>query len=46
MRTLKKYPLIPYNKEFHPGYEHRKIDFLLDEDSNGRFKGTISRHRG
>lgn len=30
---LKKYPLVPYNKEYHPNYEHRKIDLLIEEDS-------------
>ena len=31
---LKEYPWMPYNKEYHPEYEHRKIDLLLEEDSS------------
>ena len=34
MIELKKYPWVLYNKEFHLECEHRKIDLLLDEDSN------------
>lgn len=34
MKKLRKYPRVPYNPEFHPGYVYRKIDLLLDEESD------------
>lgn len=29
---MKSFPVLPYNPEYHPGYEYRKIDLPIEGD--------------